>query len=104
MQPITITAVDDEKRRIMIDLPDDVPVGEVVITVQPLVAGEYSTDPQTRREQMHAKLIAAGHLSNLRRSPDAKELPPEERERLWKQAAGGKTALELVNEEREERF
>jgi hypothetical protein len=107
MQPITMkTRVTvDEKRRIMIDLPDDVEPGTVELDVVIRPVGENDIEsPISQREMFRAKLIAAGHLSNTRHSPTAKGLSQEERERLWKQAAGGKTALELVDEEREERF
>jgi len=106
MQPITITTMLDENHELFlkVKLPD-MPPGPVEVVITPRLSEEpLSTDPQTRREQMRAKLIAAGHLSNARRSPDARELAQEERERLWKQAAGDKTALELIDEDREERF
>jgi hypothetical protein len=106
MQPITITTILDENHELFLKLKlPDMPPGpvEVFIVSRP-VEDILSPDPETRRKQMRAKLIAAGHLSNARRSPDAQELSQEERERLWKQAANGKTALEFVNEDREERF
>lgn len=106
MQPITITTMLDENHELFLKLKlPDMPPGpvEVVIIPRPM-EDAAAPQPQSRREQMRAILIAAGHLSNARRSPDAQELSQEERERLWKQAAGGKTTLELINEDREERF
>jgi len=105
MQPITLTAVVDEKRRIMIDLPEDVPTGKVKITVE-TIAEDVSSDFKTRREQLIAKFNAAGiAVTNGKYAPpDAVPLSQEERERLWKKMAAGKTALELIDEEREERL
>lgn len=105
MQPITITAIVDEKRRIMIDLPDNVPTGTVKITVETVVEDELS-DPKTRREQLIAKLNAAGiAVSNDKYAPpDAVPLSQAERERIGRQLAAGKSSLELINEEREERL
>jgi hypothetical protein len=105
MQPITITAVVDEKRRIMIDLPDDIPTGAVRITVQPIGEPAEQYAPGSR-EWAQAKLIEAGLVNpNARYAPpDAVSLSDEERDRIGKQLAGGKTSLELINEEREERL
>jgi hypothetical protein len=104
-QPITIIAQVDEKRRIMIDLPDDVPPGKVEITVRSLAEDDLGPPPEPiTREWARAKLIAAGHRSNARSSPDALELSDEERERIGRALAAGRPFAELVDEEREERF
>lgn len=104
MDKITLTAMVDEKRRIMIDLPDEIEPGlvELDVVIRHIEDSDPNSEPQTLRE----KLIAAGlYNPNIRyASPDAKPLSDEERDRIGRQLAGGKTALELIDEEREERF
>jgi hypothetical protein len=106
MQPITITTILDENHELFlkVKLPD-MPPGpiDIVIMSHP-TEGALSTEPKTRREQMRSRLIAAGHRSNNLRTSEAQELTQEERNRLWAQAVAGKTGLELINEDREERF
>lgn len=104
MSPITITTVLDENHEAVIHLPD-FPPGPVKITIE-AVSEELTSDPKTRREQLIAKFNAAGiAVTNGKYAPpDAMPLSQEERERLWKKMAAGKTALELVDEEREERL
>ena len=104
MEPITITAVVDEKRRIMIDLPDDIPTGTVKITVEPV--DELSTDPKTRHEQLQARLIAAGVVEpNVHYAPpDAEELSDEEELALGRKLAGIRPVEDYINEDREERI
>lgn len=110
MQSIKITAMVDAKRRIMIDLPEEVPVGRVEITVRPGPIGEKEEptieSPSLTREEARAKLIAAGLLDpNAHYAPDdAEELSEEEEEELARRVAGGRPAEDYVNEDREERF
>lgn len=104
MQPIILTAVVDEKRRIMIDLPDDVPMGEVQFKINffPLT-DEVHESPS--HEWLKAKLREAGMLVEADLDfADAEELSEEEEIRLSYVFASDRTALDLVNEDREERF
>ncbi len=96
-QPIIIETVLDDNHEVVLKLPELDP-GPVKITVEAVEASEAESRPQTLREA----LIAAGLYDPTIRyaPPDAKPLSEEERERLWKQMAGGKTALELIDEER----
>lgn len=105
MQPIMLTTVVDEKRRIMIDLPEDVPLGEVEVelVIRPL-ASEVPPDPITR-EWVQARLRAAGLLAEDDYEDDEiEELSPEEEERLGKLLAEPRSVDELIYEDREERF
>jgi hypothetical protein len=105
MQPVTITTILDENHELFlkIKLPD-MPPGPVEVVITPRLEDEpLSADPQTRREQMRAKLIAAGHLSNARRSPDAVEVSEEELERLRHVFAGERPLSEIIIEDREDR-
>lgn len=103
MQPYVTTVIVDEKRRIMIDLPDDMPTGPIEIIARPLA--ETRPEPLTR-EWMRAKLIAAGLVDpNARYAPeDAEELSEEEEEELGRLLAGPRPVEDYINEDREERF
>ncbi len=102
MQPYVTTVIVDEKRRIMIDLPDDMPTGPIEITARP-IAAEAPPEPPTR-EWVQAKLKAVGLLADISDIPDGEVLSEEEEEKLARQMAGGRPAEDLVNEDREERF
>ena len=104
MNPIVLVAEVDEKRRIMIDLPDDVPVGRVELVIRPLESSADAPSDKLTREQIRAKLIAAGHVSNLRKHPEAKELSPEERDRIGKKLAEGGALSQQIIDDREDRI
>jgi len=111
IQTIRLMATVDENHRLVIDVPDEIPAGpvELVITTVKTGNGEQVEPPETQeltREEARRRLLAAGILSTAQYAPpDAEELSPEEEERIGRLlAADGKTVLEMVNEEREERF
>lgn len=95
----------DEKRRVLIDLPDDVPTGEVELQVI-IQTPEAAPNGPLTREQVRNRLIAAGLLNpNVQYAPpNAEELSPEERLRIGRMVAGDKTIQQLIDEEREERL
>lgn len=103
MDPITITVtvIVDEKRRITVDLPEEVPLGKVNLTIQATTAEDTESGERTH-EQIRDKLIAAGLLSSdVRYAPDdAVELSPEERQRLGRLFA---PLSEQIIEDREDR-
>ena len=102
---IHLTVHVDEKRRVLIDLPDDVPTGEVELQVV-IHTPEAAPNGPLTREQVRARLIAAGLLNpNVQYAPpDAEELSPEEEYRIGRMLAGDRSVEDLINEEREERF
>jgi len=104
MQPIVLTAVVDEKRRIMIDLPDDLPLGvvELEVFIHPIRPDNEAPNPITI-EWVRAKLKLEGLLAEDEFS-EAEELTPEEEERLGHLLQAGTSAADLVYEDREERF
>jgi hypothetical protein len=105
MQSYVTIVIADEKRRIMIDLPDDMPTGLIERTARGLVNLDTRSEPLTR-EWVQARLIAAGLADiNTRYAPeDAEELSEEEEEELARRMSGGRSVEDLVNEDREERF
>src|SRR5262245_6175645 len=107
MEPIILTTIVDEKRRVMIDLPDDVPLGEIQleVTVRPVAGAESEQPPQPiTREWVRAKLKAAGLLAEDEEFPEAEEMTEEEEERLGRMAASDRPVEDYVDEDREERF
>ncbi len=105
MEAITIRAIVDEKRRIMIDVPDEIPVGRIEVTIRALPENGDEGGEITR-EEARARLIAAGLLTpGIKYAPDdAVELSPEEEEELGRKLAGDRPMADYINEDREERF
>lgn len=102
MQPYVTTITLDEKREVTIQLPEDMPTGEVRITVEPVAAGT-PPEPLTR-EWMRAKLIAAGLGDEDMSEPDAIEVSENEIKRVGKKFADVRPLSELIDEDREERI
>jgi hypothetical protein len=97
MLEIKLTATVDESRRITLDLPADMPQGEVEITVRSLAAAAEDAPGELTREQVRARLLAAGLLVT---TPNAEKLSIEEEERLGRLLAGNRTTEELISEDR----
>jgi hypothetical protein len=99
----------DEKRRIMIDLPDDVEIGmvELDVVVRQVSDSAEQYEPGTR-DWVRAKLRAAGLLAENVLSAEeeaaAEELSEEEEEELGRKMAGPRPVEDYINEDREERF
>ena|SRR5688572_4547175 len=106
MKPITLNATIDENHRLVIDVPEEMPVGEVEVTIRPKETEELKTKPATITfEEARAKLLAAGVLSQANFAPpDAEELSEEEEEILANEAAGIRAMAEYIDEDREERL
>lgn len=101
---ITITTVVDEKRRIMIDLPDDVPLGKINLTIQANMLNDMLDTDDVSHKGIQAKLIAAGLVSPSESSPDAIAVSNEELERLGHVFADDRPLSELIDKEREDRI
>ncbi len=105
MQPYVTTITLDENREVTIQLPLDMPTGEVRITVEPVVASEPEAPPEPlTREWVQAKLKAAGMLEEDIPEPDAFEVSESEIRRVGKLFADARPLSELIDEDREERF
>jgi hypothetical protein len=94
MPTITLSAVVDENGHLSLDVP--LPPGPVEVVVRPV-------EQQMSREEVRAKLKAAGLLDDDEPSPDAMEVSDEELERLSKVFAGDRPMSELISEDREDR-
>jgi hypothetical protein len=113
MQTIRLTAVVDEKRRIMIDLP----VGEVEIVVRlhPLKSSEdallfsmgkgiLGESETPNREAFRARLKAIGLLSEAAPPPEALDVDEAELGRLGHVFADERRLSELIEGDREDRL
>jgi hypothetical protein len=102
MDVIRISVVVGEDRRLVIDLPAEVPVGPAELVIRPLEQEQNAATPiNPAREAARAKLLAAGALAtNLGIPDDIKPLSDQELDRLGHQLAQGRSSLDLINEDR----
>jgi hypothetical protein len=94
----------DQKRRIMIDLPDDVEPGmvELDVVVRQMNSSAEQYEPGSI-EWAREKLRAAGLLAEDH-YPDALEVSEDELRRLGQVFADERPMSDLIDEDREERF
>lgn len=113
MDSITIPVIVDENRRVVLKLPDSIPVGlaDLEITVHPkgdISNGAGSGSGKTgqagpvnpAREAARIKLAAAGYLSTIHAPPDAVALSDEEIARIGRLPPGARPSEELISEDR----
>jgi hypothetical protein len=117
MVAIRLSATVGTDRKLVIQLPDDIPAGKVEIEIRaaapeaPVAAESAPTAPRIpyeipynpAREAARAKLRAAGILSESTRAPEGTvPLTVEERMHLGTLPPGSKSSLEMINEDRGE--
>lgn len=76
---IHLSTVIGEDRKVVIDLPPDIPTGEVELelVIRPVIeASEFPPNPE--RERIRAKMLAKGMLSTAHNPPEDMEFPTEE--------------------------
>lgn len=104
MVAIRLNAVVGDDRKLIIQLPNDIPPGDIeliVRTVEPNTASTTLVNPA--REAAKAKLLAAGALVTVFNVPsEAVRLTVEERMRLGTLPSDSKSSLDLINEDRGE--
>jgi hypothetical protein len=102
MDVIRIPVVVGEDRRLVIDLPADVPVGPAELVIRPLEQPQNGPTPMNpAREAARAKLLAAGVLAtDLGIPDDIKPSSEQEQDRLGRLLAGGRSSLDMINEDR----
>jgi hypothetical protein len=105
MKPITLTTTIDENHRLVIDVPEDMPVGEVEVTITPKSVSPAPARDTLTHEEIRPKLLAAGLLTLTPVAPpDAEELSEAEEEALAQRISGGRSFAEYIDEDREERL
>ncbi len=104
MDAIRIPVVVGEDRRLVIDLPADMPVGPAELVIRPLEQqGSGDAPKNPAREAARAKLLAAGALAtDLGIPDDIAPLSEQELDRLGRLLAQGRSTLDMINEDRRE--
>ncbi len=95
MDAVILQAIVDKDHRLIVDLPPDMPIGPVTVTIQP--TGQSLSVEEARR-----RLAAAGYLStSLYVSDDAEQISDEEMERLGRLFADkDQSFADLVDKDR----
>lgn len=102
-EPIRLSAVVGEDRRLVIDLPPDTPLGPVELEVRSAAPAPTQRDKPLTREEARAKLLAAGYLVTSIHAPEGTvPLTPEERMEIGRLPPGARPSKELVDEDRGE--
>jgi hypothetical protein len=97
MVAVKLNVVIGEDRRLVIDLPDDVPVGPAEITIQPEITVEMQDEQQP--EALWNKLYAAG-IVLPRETVTGMQLTVEERQRIGRLAPNARPSEALISEDR----
>jgi hypothetical protein len=98
MVAIRLSAMVGKDRRLVIDLPEEVPVGEVQLLIT-----AADTTSISEREALRAHLQAAGLLvkpQNMGIPDDLEYVSDDELEALEPLPPGTPSALDLINEDR----
>ena len=107
-QPIVINTVVGEDRRLIIDLPPDMPIGHVMVMVSSTEAvtpaekqEELVANPE--RERLRAILLAAGKLGTAHMPPPGTVRPSEEEIRqAGIMPVGARPSEEIIRELRDD--
>ncbi len=103
--PITLRATISKDRRLIVELPDDIPVGPVELVIRPL-RQKAPAASSLAREGIRAQLRAAGLLlEGPFAPPGILPLSDEELEALRRRLPrGARTADAMIDEDRQERI
>jgi hypothetical protein len=106
MTLVTIKAILDQDRQLLITVPDDMPLGPVEVTVKSIPAASGpALGPAVSRDEARAILAEAGLLSTARyASPDAARLAAEEQEEPLRLPDDAPDTSALIEESRRERW
>ncbi len=107
MKSVTLVVEVTADRRVTIDLPEDIPIGSIELTIRPLPAPGPTSNGSGRdltREEASERLRAAGLLSEGPWAP-AGAMPASEKEleELGRLFAGPTSIAEAIIEGRNER-
>jgi hypothetical protein len=101
MDAIIIDAEVGPDRRLIYELPPQVPVGPVKLVIQPLQAPSLQTGRGLTREEARRRLLAAGLLLTERVAPEgAVESDEQEHQRLAALFGQGPSLEELIDQDR----
>jgi hypothetical protein len=110
MIALKLKAVIGQDRRLVLELPQDTPIGSVEVTIesQPQkhpISLDLPPTLNSAREAVRAKLLSAGYLVtefNFDIPDDYVPLTHEQRMKMTTPTASAKTIFDLVNEDRGE--
>lgn len=103
MVALRLSAVVGKDRQLIIQVPDDIPVGPVEVIVLP--APKVQTDQLSARDTVRAKLLAAGALRTAIEIPaGARRLSLAERLEIGKMPPHARTSEDLIDEDRDDYF
>ena len=107
MEAIKLSVWVDDNKRILLELPADVPVGLAEIVIIPQAASTSIYNPQypaawaEKREQLRKKMSVAGILSTAYSVPSGvRQMPPDELLMIGTLPPGIRPTDELIDEER----
>jgi hypothetical protein len=99
MFALKLKAQVDANRMLVIELPPDTPLGEVELTILSTAHSTVETS-HSERQQVRARLDAAGLLVHHPVPVGITPLTPDERLRIGTLKSGAKSSLELIDEDR----
>ena len=100
MVAVKLSAVVDENRRLVIDVPDEIPSGAVEIIIRTSRRAK-DAQPKTTRETVYAFLLAANALVTDVGAPlDIYPLSPGELLEIGRLPEAALPSLDLINEDR----
>lgn len=110
MNAVTLSATISEDHKLIIELPKDIPSGQVEVIIrliQPAQAATHTDDEyppyNAEREEARAKMLAAGKLVTWIKAPEGTvPLSAEEIQRIGTLPPGARPSEELINEDRGE--
>jgi hypothetical protein len=96
METITIEAEIGEDRQLIYQLPPEIPVGRVRLTIQP-IENDTSTDQQPlTRDEVRRRLQAAGKLLQSRVAPEGIERSSQAEDRRLADLFGAGPSVETL--------
>ncbi len=99
MTIITLPAVINENHDLIVQLPADIPPGQVEVTIRTISPVEAAGNAE--RDRIREKLRAAGLLAIIPDFPETIEpITDEELEELGRLPPGAKSSEELIDEDR----
>ncbi|MBX3083770.1 MAG: hypothetical protein KF716_19205 [Anaerolineae bacterium] len=103
MDAITISVTIGEDRKLVVELPPEVPVGKAELTIKPAVKADEDIPLNPTREALRAKLLAAGRLATNMDVPiNARSLTNEELAILGQMPPDARPSEDLIDEDRGE--
>lgn len=103
MVAVHLSTIIGADRKLVIQLPEDIPPGEVELIVRSTEQSGELGEGQSAREAARAKLLAAGALVTQFRVPtDTARLSVEERMRIGTLPPGARSSLDHINDDRGE--